>query len=113
MFKKHTLIRQILKSMLMRRISRFGDSLCSQTISEPVLAFEVPAEEENDEDQQGVAADVRGEGDEVAWSVPFEEYLGTCVLSKGGRFVSGSERMGLGRRGGMYRLRCPLPRRRS
>jgi hypothetical protein len=70
-------IRQIIKSMHELHIICLLNARSSQPIFLLVLAHQMEAQEDDDEDEQSVAAEMCAEGDEVAGGIPFEEDLGT------------------------------------
>lgn len=73
------LICNILKSVHKRLIMCLLEAFGGKAITLLVLRNEVPAEEEDVDDEQRVAAEMGGKGDEVAGGVPGEEDLGACT----------------------------------
>lgn len=63
-------------------IMRCLDTLCGQPITLLVLSGQVPAEQDDVDDEKAIAADMGSKGDEVAGSVPAKEYLRTWMGRK-------------------------------
>lgn len=63
-------IRLVLKRMDKCIILRPPDALCGQLISLLVLGSQVPAEQYNVDDEQGIAANMGSKRNEVAGSIP-------------------------------------------
>jgi hypothetical protein len=73
------LISQILEGVPVLLIPRLVNSCIRQRVSLLVLVNKVEAQAHNDDDKQAVAAKVRRESDEVAWAVPAEKNLRSCI----------------------------------
>jgi hypothetical protein len=62
------------------QVGAIGPVRRSQRIALLVLVHQIEAQADDDNDQQTVAAEVGGEGDEVARLVPVEEDLRACTI---------------------------------
>lgn len=60
-------------------IVRPPDTMCSQPVALFVLSGQIPAKQDNIEDEQAVAAQVGRKSNQIAGSVPAQEYLGTWM----------------------------------